>query len=989
MTKKIPSPFPFTICWDGSRRGTVLNPIALDVPEAIFQATHNPSFVQQEGVAAGTILEIGEAEFLKEFLSESLNHVFTAVVGDTGTGKSHFVRWLYLEINKQTPNDPIRRHVLVIPRSSANLADVMRRILQDFQGEATDRLRMEIERHRGLSESEARQRVLDEFAIVIENISPEKDEDAETEIVRTMLPALLRDNAIRRVLIQKENGIIQRLSKHILGRRDSAEPENLRWEPIDLEFPAVDIQKAGMDASELASGLINDDRLRASAIHILQRAQTPSVAALLRFRSGDLKRALNEIRAQLARQNIELILLLEDLSITEGLDGELLEALQVRTQDTGTQLCPLRSIVGLTREDYQRLRENIKGRLTHTLWFDAPIGQGTKETEENALAGFAARYMNAVRLEANDLDKWASNSAEIPLLSACEDCPNRSDCHAAFGEKYGYGLYPFTPITIRRLYRRVVSSDGPSQAFKPRQLIKILNTMLDGAERSLEKENYPAEEIIKSFGLGETTSQLQLALRNQFGNQGDRILRLIELYADQPAVDHPSVPDGIASSFNIQLPTAFTGPVPSPDPKPVQKPIKPSAPVLNVFDQWLRGETPSDSHVNIWRPKIHEAVQAAIDWDVEGLGHLKKYFVNRMIKIEGQKTKILHPILTISRTPESTVTLRLLTDGIIQQDIDIESSLRTARFQIDTWAEIVRKAIKRLYLPSEGINPAECGIQVLILGVFITGKGSRSSSIGQLLDLCLSTQWDTELDIERSPAWSAIARAFKKHGNKVQEQVRHILSCTKGGQAGSFLDPSIVIKTLYDIRRANLPIVTYNEAIEWGAIQNIGTLAKDIHQHLSTAISDERNSIETWNSLVKQKIGEDSPVDLLGWISEAIEAASGVGSGDNKLQQEIIELRRRPVKSCFDLVDRVLTSHDDIEQLIALGRLDKRLMKQIANLFDRSYDYLIKANQHLEQSLKEAHDGITIEKCQKEVLIQLNHIEDAYKKLLGEESIDG
>ena len=321
---KHPRPFPNTVCWDGSRRTTVLNPIALDVPLPVFRATHHPSLIQREGAAPGSVVSVGERELLEAFLSPSETHVFSAAVGDTGTGKSHFIRWLHLELLQRAAADPIPRHVVVIPRSSANLADVVRRILQNFDGEATGRLRAEVERHRGLGETEARQRVLDELAIIVENLPPGEGEDDEAQYLREKLPAFLRDHEIRRVLVQRQDGVVQRLARHVLGQRESAEPESLLWAPEDLDVPVAAIDKAGAEASEVASALLNDDRLGSAAALVLHRAVGPAIAALLRFRSGDLKRALNEIRAQLAGQGRELVLLLEDLSITEGLDGELL-----------------------------------------------------------------------------------------------------------------------------------------------------------------------------------------------------------------------------------------------------------------------------------------------------------------------------------------------------------------------------------------------------------------------------------------------------------------------------------------------------------------------------------------------------------------------------------------------------------------------------------------------------------------------------------------
>src|SRR5262245_54966787 len=100
-----PPPFPNTVCWDATRRATVLNPIALDVPLSVFRATHHPSLVQRKGAAEDAVVSVEETRVLEEFLSGAETHVFTAAVGDTGTGKSHFVRWLYLEILQRASSD--------------------------------------------------------------------------------------------------------------------------------------------------------------------------------------------------------------------------------------------------------------------------------------------------------------------------------------------------------------------------------------------------------------------------------------------------------------------------------------------------------------------------------------------------------------------------------------------------------------------------------------------------------------------------------------------------------------------------------------------------------------------------------------------------------------------------------------------------------------------------------------------------------------------
>ncbi|HEU4730554.1 MAG TPA: protein DpdH [Kofleriaceae bacterium] len=975
-------PFPNAVCWDSSRRATVLNPIALDVPLAVFHATHHPSNVQREGAAAGSIVSASEFDLLEEFLSFGQNHVFTAAVGDTGTGKSHFIRWLYLEILEREKAAPSARHVVMIPRSAANLADVVRRILQDFEGDATARLRAEVERHRGLSEAEARQRVLDELAIAIGSLPASDAEDDETRYLKESIPALLRDHELRRALTRADDGIVPKLARHVLGQRETAETETLRWTPSDLSLPVQSINKAGDDARELASALLNDDHLRDAASLILQRALGPSIAALLRFRSGDLKRALTEIRAQLSSQGRELVLLLEDLSITEGLDGELLEALQVRTHDSGTTLCTLRSIVGLTREDYQRLRDNIKARLTRTLWFDAPIGHGTSASEDAALAEFAARYLNAVRLEPEVVENWVKTQRKEYVPSACEHCQNRGSCHDAFGEVDGYGLYPVTPTTLGRLYRQTLRAEA--KAFKPRSLLKVLTDTLDEAERSIPRKEFPPPSLIKAFNLGSTTAELQLALRGELRRNGDRALRAVELYADQPAVARPHVKRSILSAFDLPFPNwTVTTTAPQRRDEPQEEVLTST---LDAHDHWQHGEPPADKAVNAWRQVLLDAIQACVDWDVEGIGYLRSGFGARNIHIDGQKTRTADPILTIARSPEAAVTMRVLMGGVPSGGTR-EALLRTARIQIEQWTDEVRRGIQERARPSSGVDGLEVGIALLALGSFI--RGIRPANEAALLDACMRADWELAHGTERGTAWSALLRSFQKHGPKVHDVVHHALSCTKGGQAGSFLDPTRVIATLRTLRRGPLPSFTFDASIQWGVFRDVGTLAREVEQHLRAAIEEEQGAIETWLSSVSTQLGNDSPTDVVGWIGEALEAAGAVGSGDTTLRKAIEGLQGRAVKGCLDAAQKVVAASDDTARVVALGALDRTLMKDLSSAIELAATSLVQIEAQLQQHLRDALGDKTPEDWLEEIYDRLDRIDAAYSELMDEAESDG
>ena len=966
----------------------MLNPIALDVPEAIFRATHHRSQLQQDGAAPGSVVLVEEAQAVDDFLSDAETHGFTAAVGDTGTGKSHFIRWLYLEILRRTSSECASRHVVMIPRSAANLADVVRRILQDFEGDATDRLRAEVEKHRGLGEPEARQRVLDELAIAVGNLPRSEGADDEAEYLREVLPAFLRDDAVRRALTDSEEGIVRRLARHVLGQRETAEPENLRWDPDDLLLPAQAISRAGADASELGSSFLNDDRLRGSATEILQRAQGLGIAALLRFRTGDLKRALGEIRAQLAERGSELILLLEDLSITEGLDAELLEALQIRTLDTGQRLCTLRSIVGLTRDDYQRLRDNIKARLSCTLWFDAPIGQGTTDSENTELSLFSARYLNAVRLDDEDLSEWVTESSGSQPPGACSECQNRTDCHAAFGAVDGLGLYPLTPVALGRLYRLVVRPDGVQRGFRPRALLKVLNDMLAEAERGISRKDFPTTQVIQSFGLGRTTAELQLALRSDLGVEGDRVLRAYELYAEQPAVVRPHLPRGVAAAFGIRLPSwpadqlkAVAG-----DTDVTEPPApRPTPPALDAYDQWLRGGTPADRSVNAWRQVVLDAVQAAIDWDVERISEYRAALGARSIRIDGQKTRTVDPILLVDRTPECVVTLRALSAVGDSQGSRDEAAFRTARIQVDAWADAVRSRIGASASASPGLDPLEVGIQLLAVGAFIRGAGPRVGKEGPLLDECLRPGWGSELGRGRGGAWSGLIRAYDTLGGKVQTRVHQALSCTKGGQAGSFLDPTPVLQTLRGIRRGDLPSFVYDEAADWGTFRDVGRLALQVAQNLPQALEEEIQAAEEWRNSLRQILGEDSPADVLGWVAEALEAATEIGDGDGPLLRALEDIRGKAVKGCVDAVDRAISATDQVARLVALGGLERPLMKGIGEAAELASQVLGQIETRVVQRLHDAHGGRSADELMIEVQERLGRLHGVYAELLGEE----
>ena len=129
------------VCWnlEGVRR--VMNVEATQPPNHIFLATHHPiAMYRQELIEASSRVEYDEQKFLNDFLAEK-DFAFVPVLGGSGTGKSHLIRWLAANIQ---PTD--KRRVLLIPKVGTNLKDIISMILEGIEGEKFDEYRERLNR---------------------------------------------------------------------------------------------------------------------------------------------------------------------------------------------------------------------------------------------------------------------------------------------------------------------------------------------------------------------------------------------------------------------------------------------------------------------------------------------------------------------------------------------------------------------------------------------------------------------------------------------------------------------------------------------------------------------------------------------------------------------------------------------------------------------------------------------------------------------------
>jgi energy-coupling factor transporter ATP-binding protein EcfA2 len=523
------------VCWDVERVRRIMGVEATQTPDSIFLATHHPiAMYRQELIEAPSRVSYSEEQFLKDFLAEQ-DFAFVPVLGSSGTGKSHLIRWLAANIESTE-----KRRVLLIPKIGTNLKDIINLILEGMKGASFDEYRQRLNRATStLTEAQAREQLLNQLAAAV---GPNgrgdrtKLSDVEDYLVGAV-DSFLYDPFFRKEYWLKDGGIIHQLVIHILGQRDTIEvvEERRHFSLNDLPLNVLNLQKAGQSAREFYSLLIGDEDIQRATVDWLNRHLDEAISQVLSLGREDLQRLMGEVRETLAEQEIELVLLIEDFAKLQGIDREVLEAVLARPQQAGGKhLCAIRTALACTTGYFDGLRlDTVKQRITFSVNLDiGTVGEQSLVNHAD-IKQFVGRYLNAVRLEEKIIQNWADSrnredSDRESLASACNECEHKLACHAGFEEADGFGLYPFTSEALEQMLARV----NPGN-FNPRILIKdVLKWTLENSVADIEGGEFPAISVREHFGKMRLSAMVQGDIQAKDPQNGDRRQVLLDLWTD-------------------------------------------------------------------------------------------------------------------------------------------------------------------------------------------------------------------------------------------------------------------------------------------------------------------------------------------------------------------------------------------------------------------------------------------------------------------------
>jgi hypothetical protein len=521
-------PVPTKACWTADAAKAMFRVEALEGNEAIFLATHSPiRGFSVSGSRGDEIRTFDERGMLEAISSAQVHHAFCVVEGEPGSGKSHLIRWLY--VNWPKNNDT----ALLLQRSDGSLEGALAQLREKLPSEFRELFDGLGTKHKVAEAGRARTF----HSNLVQALKPDHYEKAPADIDwcnRWHPSQLLRpDN------VEEQWDAPRRILRLISGKEGERDSESARFNVFDiydlqelvdlrdlksdrarglrarLTGESIEIEEAraaGWDAERVVRELGPKIPNHVAFVDALNRRKNDAIQHVVGVTSDSLKKLFREVRRALKSRGARLVLLLEDITSWEGLDDSLIDVLttnsDTRSDDAEERdQCDLVSVVGLTPDYYHTtLRTNYQDRITHKI----SLGEGEDGIQDVAMMRdpvdrqrFVSRYLAATRAGPLALNAWREerrNAADRPPPNLCLECPLIEGCHAAFGEIDGIGFFPFTPRALDGFFEALSEQDQRRTWKTPRGIIQsILSPSLRQPEL-LNEGAFPGANIeVKAF----------------------------------------------------------------------------------------------------------------------------------------------------------------------------------------------------------------------------------------------------------------------------------------------------------------------------------------------------------------------------------------------------------------------------------------------------------------------------------------------------------
>lgn len=780
-----------------TRRSDLLAVDAVNVSNNDFLMVHVPmdqivplnTFEMQPQIS-GTLDE--ETVFSDYVCNPKNIHQFVAIYGESGTGKSHFIRWLKTRFDASKPENEV---VLFIRRENNTLVSTIQQLLDLPEvKDLPDRERYK--RLTTVTKIEDRDKLRTEILQTLSNevLSEKNPEESQFKKAdRKRIYAFLTSIIVLPYLSEPADRIMAKIlpSDELADRDLTAEfyPEDFDF--VDDEEFAQKVSDLDRPSKSLVNALQSDSEgeLKKKLASYLNSFVETAIQRSTGVAPTDLKNLFQEIRQELRKKGKNLTLFIEDITSFTGVDQGLLDALIVEHTGIGNEnkLCRLSTFVGTTSY-YLRtyFKDNHQDRITK--YFYLPKGMFT----QSKLEIFFAKYLNAISLTSEETAQWAEHfPIQNDKFPVAEEKEGKNWEHVNLTEDISLSLYPFTRHAVANLYSTLKKQT-------PRFILKNLIEP-NVSDILFNKSKFPRQREY----LVQSSFRLVEALNGQFADQKEeqRVERLLTNWGNgKPEIEIlPSgkkkmadIPEDILQELGVPLlnlktrqaevkkPESSPAPLkpetvpPTAQSKGVSKPAKPE-PVeetavendsANVQDpisendqsrlnevnarliQWFGGETITlsttlavDTTVRGATEYLSDFIRKAINWSQNGFTQAEvNLFRNKqLITIEGS-TRASHadaPVLLQRKNPgdyrilETAVRITVLGK---KDNWDYPGSLRDIE-ALTRWIDLNEKRIVqdlKKYVDKSDKYRVVNDIVALMIRQTIKGEYEKTNSLKRL-----------------------------------------------------------------------------------------------------------------------------------------------------------------------------------------------------------------------------------------------------------------
>lgn len=1002
-------------CWEPRRVFTVMNPDAEHVSDEQFLAVHtdypltliDPNMANRDAEASR--YHLTSAQFLEQFLTPNRHHVQAVVMGWSGSGKSHFIKWLSLNIPRRAD-----RRVLVIPKAGMSLRRIVERLIDELPPTKRDRYqeRLGAIGYEAANRSLMLSQLCNSIAVALEG--SEVENDMEQWLVDE-LPKLFYDPALR-PLLKDRHGVIEDLVDHIFqGQAGYQRIESQRlFREEDLPLQPKQISALSSPTQSVVRLLQGDAELVQAALHLINRNLSKAISQCLNFTGDQLIELMLDVRRGLKAEGQSLILLIEDFARLQGIDGALLQAL-IESASEENGLCELRWAMAVTRGYYeQRVPATVQTRMQFVIDMDVPTGHADGVTAEKVVA-FAARYLNAVRVSDADLVSWRqanlNGDHSLALPNRCTDCPIRVVCHQTFGEVDGFGLYPFSGNAVLNMTRRMDAHFD--RRFNPRIVVKdVLGEILGNYGDEIEAGTFPSKSLLQRMGGSKLPPAVDEKLRTDNPVQADRRLALLSLWSRRPD-QLESLPEGIYEAFRLTTPGLTGMPLASDDEdqdsitddQVGRKPKSAIDQLVEAVQAWGRGETMQDKVLNALRPQLKTALFAYMDWDQIGIKPSAVEFEPRSIGFVGQMTRFTPPAkgprLQLPLDADSEDARRhaaMALEGLLRYGEHGQWSFPDGALMLAAYAEAVESwaahLVAQIQEPPGGATwePVVAAVELLTLSNAMTGLPStKDATLVDWVDaLFLPGRAPDESLVSE---WHSLAEALRDSRSALQDIVRDRASGTKGAKRGAFIDPTLICESVRRVRRTweaaeKIPLAEVEG--RGGAFKTLARVRKRVDKELVTAVQREAERRRELVTVVSAALPDgsswkESVADLRNLVDQVSNVAV---SRSQALHTQLRELLATSEKLAVEDALKEVTALDEKARtnLAILGRTKtSAVLQQAGGLVRVAFRYLDDLEAGIAKDLSGlGEDGDLLDRSKETIAESLDTLTATLKELGGE-----